>query len=231
MAAGKDIATKVQGAPDVAVFCDATLAPCLRALGVAFPAPVHVFSAPPPLMLAQIARETQTDLLVTLASAMDEAARLRLVRPETRYGGWQTQLVLAAAAGDGPAGFSELPHFLASGNLAVTDPTDAATFDGYAVIARLNLPASVTSQITGAANTDDVAYLVETGAARLGLVHLTDVKARPSLRVFAELDLEPIRYAAAVAKNAKSQNTRNFLAYLQAKAVQGRLPSFGLEVV
>ena len=123
MAAGNDIATKVQGAPDVAVFCDATLAPCLRALGAAFPAPVHVFSAPPPLMLAQIARETQTDVLITLAPAMDEAVRLRLVRPETRYDSWQTQLVLAAPAGSGPTGLSELPDFLASGKLAVTDPT------------------------------------------------------------------------------------------------------------
>ena len=231
MAAGNDIATKVQGAPDVAVFCDATLAPCLRALGAAFPAPVHVFSAPPPLMLAQIARETQTDVLITLAPAMDEAVRLQLVRPETRYDSWQTQLVLAAPAGSGPAGLSELPDFLASGKLAVTDPTDAATFDGYTVIGRLNLPVSVTSRITGAANTDDVSYLVETGEAKLGLVHLTDVKARPSLRVFAELDLEPVCYAAVIAKDAKSQNTRNFLAYLQAKAVQGRLPSFGLRVV
>jgi len=231
MAAGKDIPTAVQGAPDVAVFCDAALAPCIRALGVAFPAPVHVFSAPPPLMLAQIARETQTDLLITLASAMDESVRLGLVVPETRYDGWQTQLVFAAAARSGPVGLSELPHFLADSKLAVTDPTDAATFDGYVVIERLNLPASVTSRLTGAANTDDIVYLVETGGARLGLVHLTDVKTRPSLRVFATLDLEPVRYAAAAAKDAKSQNTRNFLAYLQKQAVQDRLQSFGLGVV
>ncbi len=222
--------------PDLAISCDATLQPALRRVAALFSArtraPVHLFSAPPTLMLAQIERQTQTDLLITVAGALDEAAQRRLIKPETRIGSWRNRLVIAARQGDAPG--TDVLQRLGDGSFAVTDPTIEETFDGPAVLARLGLAEPLGSRLIGVANTAEVVFLLKRGTARLGLVQRTDVRADPALAVAAAVPdgaYAPIVYGAAAAATAASPNAQAFLDFLGSEQARNQLRSDGLEIV
>lgn len=220
--------------PGVTVFCDPTLAPAMRGVErvsrARYGAPLGVLTAPAASMLAQIQRHTRNDVLFTLSSAMDQAVQMQLVKPETRVNGWCNTLVLAALADrvSPPANQAALLAMLGAAKIAVTDDTPAASLDGRAVLARNGLTAG---QVMGAANTGDVAFLVTTGAADIGLVYLTDVRADPRLKVVATLDANPewVNYSGAVNAAAVSPNAQNVLNLLRGEA-GGRLRDAGLQV-
>jgi molybdate transport system substrate-binding protein len=204
----------------VTVFCDPTLAPAFRALDGLGGVPVAALCAPAALMLAQINRHTRDDVLFTLATAMDQAVAARLVRPETRVDGFANTLVLAGL-GDRMSPPTDKPGLLAllaMARVAVTDATAASGLDGRAVLAaNFRLPPP---NVMGAANTGDVAFLVTTGAADLGLMYLTDAKADPRLTVIATLTADPklMNYAAAVNTKSVSPNALAFLTSLRGPA-------------
>jgi ABC-type molybdate transport system substrate-binding protein len=212
-------------APDVIVYGDSTLSHALHDVGARFTAqtgvPVHVFAAPPTLILAQLRHAVWNDVVVTLAPWMDQAEQAGVIAPGTRTGAWRTTLVLARATASSAANDS----------LAITDPTPAATIDGPAVLAALGLhPAHV----QGVANTAEVGFLLDTGAAGQGLVHLTDVRADPRLSVAAPVApsaYPPIVYAAAISTLTHSPNAHAFLDYLHAPAATEALRADGLETV
>jgi molybdate transport system substrate-binding protein len=215
-------------APDVIVYADQTLARALSDVGARFTAqtgvPVHVFSASPAVILAQLRHEVWNDVVVTRSPWMDQAEQAGVITPGTRIGTWRTTLVMARAAtapGDAPG----------NDTVAVPDPTPAATFDGPAVLAALGLhPAHV----QGVANTTEVAFLLDTGAAVQGLVHLTDVRADPKLTVatpVAAAAYPPIFYAAAISTLTHSPNARAFLDYLHSPAATETLQADGLETM
>jgi ABC-type molybdate transport system substrate-binding protein len=195
--------------PGVTVFCDPTLAPAIRSLDGAGGFPVAPLSAPASLMLAQITRHTRNDVLFTLGTAMDQAIAAGLVLPATRIDGFANTLVLAGRRGGAVA--------VGQAVVAVTDPTPASGLDGRAVLAANGI---VTRAVAGAANTGDVAFLVTTGAADLGLVYLTDVRADPRLAVVMPLAAAPalVAYAAAVNAHAVSPNAHAFLDLLRGAA-------------
>lgn len=203
----------------VTVFCDPTLRPAFAALDGAGGMQVAALSAPAPLMLAQITRHTRDDVLFTLASAMDQAVAAKLVRPETRVDGFCNTLVLAGLADriSAPANGVVLAALLAAARVAVTDATVASGLDGRAVLAANNL---LCPRVLGAANTGDVAFLVTSAAADLGLMYMTDVKADPRLTVIATLTADPklTNYAAAVNAKAVSPNALAFLNSLRGPA-------------
>ncbi len=211
--------------PGVTVFCDPTLAPAIRALDplsrARIGAPVAVLCAPATLMLAQITRHTRNDVLFTLGTAMDQAARSNLVLTHTRVNGFANALVLAARVAPNP------PPPLARAKVAVTDATAASGLDGRAVLAANQMSPR---QVLGAANTGDVAFLVVTGAADLGLVYLTDVRANPRLTVVTTLaaDTALITYAGAVNAHAISPNAQAFLNLLGSNAAATQLHAAGL---
>ena len=210
-------------APDVIVYGDPTLAHALRDVGARFTAqtgvPVHVFAAPPTLILAQLRHQVWNDVVVTLAPWMDQAEQAGVIEPGTRTGAWRTTLVLARAAGATPA----------TDTVAITDPTPTATIDGPAVLAALGLhPAHV----QGVANTAEVAFLLDTGAAAQGLLHLTDVRADPKLSVagpVADTAYPPIVYTAAISTLTHSPNAHAFLDFLHAPAATEVLRADGVE--
>jgi molybdate transport system substrate-binding protein len=215
-------------APDVIVYGDPTLAHALREVGARFTAetsvPVHVFSAPPAVILAQLRHEVWNDVVVTLVPCVDQAEQAGVIEPGTRTGAWRTTLVMARAADPAPTGAT-----LANDTIAITDPTPAATIDGPAVLAARGLhPAHV----QGVANAAEVAFLLDTGAAALGLVHLTDVRADPKLSVaapVADTAYAPIVFAAAISTLTHSPNARAFLGYLHTPAATEVLHAAGLE--
>jgi molybdate transport system substrate-binding protein len=214
----------------VTVFCDPTLRPAFAALDGAGGMQVAALCAPAPLMLAQITRHTRDDVLFTLSTAMDQAVAAKLVRPETRVDGFCNALVLAGLADrtTAPANKVELASLLAMARVAVTDATIASGLDGRAVLDANNLLAP---RVLGAANTGDVAFLVTTGEADLGLMYMTDVKADPRLTVIATLNADPklTNYAAAVNAKAVSPSALDFLHSLRGTAA-ATLRAAGLTV-
>jgi molybdate transport system substrate-binding protein len=222
--------------PGVTVFCDPTLKPAMRSLdGISRAeagAPVSVLSAPAMSMLAQIQRHTRNDVLITLSVAMDQAVQLQLVRPETRVDGFSNPLVLAwlSARGTTPVAPAALPALLAGAKLAVTDNTLASGLDGRAVLNANGLTPSGQSQ--GAATTADVAFLLVSGAADIGLVYLTDVKADPRLAVLATLNADPALtgYSGAVNAKAVSPNAQALLNVMRGTAGTAALLAAGLEM-
>lgn len=222
--------------PGVTVFCDPELHAAMRSLDrisrAQAGAAVSVLSAPAPLMLAQIQRHTRNDVLFTLSSAMDMAVQLNLVRPETRIDGFSNQLVLARLnqGNPAPADPAALVQAISGLRLAVTDNTVASGLDGRAVLDQNGLAAG--NRVLGAANTADVAFLVTTGAADIGLVYRTDVKADPRLMVLATLDTAPVLTSYAVAVNAKavSPNAQALLNVMRGAEGCSALRSAGLKV-
>jgi ABC-type molybdate transport system substrate-binding protein len=191
--------------PDgVTVFCDPTLRAVVGRLGAQTAYEVAALCAPAPLMLAQITRHTRNDVLWTETGAMDQAVAQGLVVPGSRVDGFGNTLVLAARAG--------WKGSLATARTAVTDRTVVSGLDGRAVLAANHV---ATGPVQGVANTADVAFLVTTGAADVGLVYLTDVKADARLQVVRTLSF-PVRYSAAVNAHAASANAGAFMALLKA---------------
>ena len=214
------------------LFCDPALAPALRGLDgpsrKSIGAPVAVLCAPAPLMLAQIERHARNDVLFTLSTAMDEAVRRRLVKPETRIDGWQNPLVLAVRKGSAPVGAAALGGWLAGRKVAVTDATVLAGLDGRAVLAANNLQPGGS---IGVADTGDAAFLVTTGAADAGLLYLSDVRSNPKLAVLAPLVADPALTSLSGAVNAKaiSPKAADFLIFMRGGAA-GSLRAAGLGV-
>ena len=225
--------------PGVTVFCDPTLGPAMRSLDrisrVQAGAPLSVLSAPAMLMLAQLQRHTRNDVLLTLSGAIDLAVQLRLVRPETRIDGLANQLVLAGLARDAVSARNKagLQGMLAGARIAVTDDTVASGLDGRAILDNNGLTQAAGNRVVGAANTADVAFLITTGAADIGLVYLTDVRADTRLIALAPLAADPAltNYAAAVNMKAVSPNAQAVLNVMRSTEGEAVLRATGLEIV
>ncbi len=225
-------------APNVVVYCDKALRRTMEDTGRLFTArrgaPVNVFCAAPPLMLAQIERVTQNDILITQAGVMDLAARQGLIRAATRIPLGRDRLVLAARSGKSPGdGANADPvavlRGIGAGPLATPDPTAATTIDSAAVLARLGLPAPPPFRLIGAVDTEEVGFLLRTGAAPLGLLHGTEAQPGSGLSVAAALAGEPVTYAAAITVITRSRNAQAFIDFLNTPEAQTRLRSAGLE--
>jgi molybdate transport system substrate-binding protein len=220
--------------PGVTVFCDPPLRAAIRALDGISRAPIAVLCAPAASMLAQLQRHTRNDVLFTLSSAMDMAVALQLVLPETRIDGFSNPLVLTAMRGRASAADQAgLAAMLASAKLAVTDDTVASGLDGRAILEQNGLTKAAGSRVMGAATTADVAFLVTTGAADIGLVYLTDVRADPRLMVLATLAADPVLTSVAGAVNAKavSPNAQAVLNVMRGAKGSAALRNAGLTVV
>jgi len=222
--------------PGVTVFCDPALAPAMLALDAVARAragaPVAVLCAPAPSMLAQIQRHTRNDVLFTLSSAMDQAVQLRLVRPETRIDGLSNRLVLVGLAGRfTPPAQDMVKPLVAAAKVAVTDNTVISGLDGAAILTANGLALPPGRRLIGAASTQDVAFLVATGAADIGLVYRTDAQADPRLIVLATLTADPAltSYSGAVNAHAVSPNAQTILGLVRGPGAAA-LTNAGLEI-
>lgn len=212
---------------DLIVACDTTLGPALRAVGAAFTRQsgvrIRVFPAAPGLLLPQLAREVQNDILVTRRERLDAAAQAGLTGSGAGAGAWRNRLVLAGAgiADDAALGRT----------VAVTDPSPAFDLDGVAILARAAIrPAT----LLGVFDTDSVVALVASGAADAGLLYLTDVKADTKLRVIRPIPDDaytPMIYGAAVTILARRPDPAAFLRFLATSDALGVLTQAGLEPV
>lgn len=208
----------------LAVTCDPTLAPGLRKAAAAYRArsgaQAFIFATGPGLILPQLARNIQNDIVVTEVALLDQAAQAGIIAAPVPAQ-WRDPLVIA-----GLQGVTALDE-----TFAAPDPTPASDIDGPAIVARLGLRPA---RVLGAADTDEVAFLLTTGAAQAGLLHMTDVRADERLSVIRVLPAEaqaPLLFAASVTRLAGRPDPQGFVAFLAGKEAAGILGAAGLETI
>lgn len=208
---------------DLAVTCDTAAAPAVVAAAKAYRSVsgvrVRVFPTAPGLLLPQIEREIQNDIIVTQPAMIDAAEKAGRVTPGHRSNSWRNRLVTAAAAQlAGPPD-----------SFAVPDPSPASDIDGMEILRRLGLSPA---QVVGVLDTDAVAWTLVNGGARQGLLHRTEVAADERLRAMAPVPdsaWPPILYAATVTTLARRGDPAAFIAFLDSPNGQTALRSAGLE--
>lgn len=204
--------------------CDLTLGPAMHAAAKVYTdmtgERVNVFPTAPGLIVPQLEREVQNDVLLTRAATMEAAVQAGIVAKDAARGAWHNRLIVAAKRG-APA-TSDKP-------IAVTDASPVSDMDGPAILARLGLLPAPT---LGVIDTDEVAALVIAGTARAGLLHMTDLRAHPELEAITVVsdDVEPpFIYAVAVTKLARRPSPAGFVEFLMTSQSTALLASLGLE--
>ena len=117
---------------DLALNCDTTLAPALRKVAAAYKARsgvrVFVFPTGPGLILPQLVRDIQNDIVVTQTTILEQAAQAGVIASAVRAQ-WRNPLVIAGLHGTATI----------DGTFAATDPSPASDIDGPALLARLGI--------------------------------------------------------------------------------------------
>lgn len=221
------VAPRARAATNVAelvLACDTTLGPAMRVVGNAYAnmtgVRVDVFPTGPGLILPQLERNVQNDIVVTQVATLNAAVQAGIVASGAARGAWRNHLVIAAKRG--APSMPDKP-------IAVSDPSPASDMDGPAILARLGpLPAAM----LGVIDTDTVAALVLDGTARAGLLHMTDLHVHPELEVISTVpdDVQPpFTYAAAVTQLARRPNPAGFVEFLMTAQAGTLLTAHGLE--
>jgi molybdate transport system substrate-binding protein len=215
--------TSLGATTDLAVTCDAAAGPAVRTAGKAYRARtgvrVRVFPTPPGLVLPQLEREIQNDIIVTQIATIEQAEKAGLVQAGSQTGPWRNRLVTASA--QRVAG--------AEGSFVVPDASPASDIDGAAILRKMGLaPATV----LGVIDTGAVAWTLANGEARQGLLHQTEVVDDDRLAALSPVPDQawpPILYAATVTKLARRGDPAAFVAFLGSAEGQAALRSAGLE--
>ena len=202
---------------DLAVSCDTTLGPAVRAAAAAYTARtgvrIDVFPTGPGLILPQLRRQVQNDAVVTSVATLATADDDHLLAKGKRAGPWADRLVIAGLAG----AVAPAPDAL----FAAADPSPASDIDGVSILARMGL--RTTPQL-GAIDCNGVVFLLTSGAASAGLLHMTDVRANPRLTVLQTIPNDvapPLTYAAAVTTLTWRPHPHAFVDFLADRGSNG----------
>jgi ABC-type molybdate transport system substrate-binding protein len=209
--------------PDLAVTCDTTLAPALKQAAAAYRARtsvrVFIFPTGPGLIVPQLVRDIQNDIVVTQTMILDQAVAAGVVAGPVRAL-WRNALVIAGRQGSA----------IVDRAFAAPDPTPASDFDGPAVLRHLGIKPN---RVVGAVDTDEVAFLLNSGAAQAGLLHVTDVRAHSRLATIGPVpqEVQPaFLYAASVTRLSRRPNPQGFVAFLSSPEGAAVLNAAGLEM-
>ena len=206
---------------DLSLFCDTALAYPMRQATAAFRAAsgvrVHIFPTAAPLLIPQLLREVQNDIIVTSVAQMEAAAAAGLLTG-TAIGPWHSPWVLAARRDVTPAAAR-------AGRIAVVDPTGPLRPDGRAMLPGLGLDPA---QAMGVIDTREVAPLLSAGTASAGLLHLCEARADRRLQVLAMPDVPPLRCAAAISVLVRRPKPEAFLRFLASREATVLLAEAGL---
>lgn len=206
--------------------CEPPLVPALRVASDAFVAAsgIRVFVLPTSstLLLPQLARFVQSDLVMARADLVDALAAQGHRGEGAPRPHFRGRLVLAGRQGADKAA-------ALAGRVAVTDPLPGATHDDRAILASLG---SAPKAVQGAVDTRDVAFLVASGAVDAGIVHLSEVRADPNLIVLADIPAEaapPIDYIATTTQTPRRPLPEQFVTFLISPEGAALMSRFGLE--
>ena len=221
---------------DLVLNCDTALGPVMTAAAARFReragVRVVVFPTPPGLVLPQLSRQIQNDLICVRRPVGEAAVQAGLVAQDGLRGGWRNRLVIAArqeATHQGAAHQGEAGAAL-KGRIAVSDATPGSDMDGPAIVHALGLGQA---GIAGVIDTDEVAFLLLRGEVEAGLLHMTDIRAHSGLAVLRAVPDEvapPIDYAIAVTKLAARPNPGAFIDFILSAEGQTVMRARGLEV-
>jgi len=212
---------------DLAVSCDATLGRPLRAVAAAFRAragvAVHIFPTASGLILPQLERAIQNDILMTRVERLSRAAETGIIAADAaRSGTWRNRLVIATRQ-------EAQPLSLNATSIAACDPTPASDIDGAAVLSTAGI---FPKTIVGTIDTGEVIDLLASGAVPAGLVYATDLAGEAQLAVMTKVPNEayaPIVYGAAVTRLARRPDPAAFVRFLDDPAAAAILRAHGLE--
>src|ERR1700761_802647 len=146
---------------DLSVSCDTTLAPALRKVGAAYTARtsarVFVFATGPGLILPQLERNIQNDIVVAQIPLLQQMADQKIIARLPDAPRWRNPLVIAGLSSASPT----------DGVFAACDPRPASDIDGPAVLAKLE---ARPSRVLGAVDTDEVASILISREAQAGIL-------------------------------------------------------------
>lgn len=203
---------------DLSLACDTTLAPALRKVAVAFnertSVRVFVFPTGPGLILPQLERDIQNDIVVTQIPMLERLQQAGIVTAVPAAPRWRNGVVIAGSSLDG--------------TVAAPDSTPASDIDGPALLARLGMQPR---RLLGAVDTDEVASLLTSNEAQAGLLHMTDVRSHslPIIRPVPPGIQPPLLYAASVTRLSSRPNPQAFVSFLATPEAEMLLTAAGLE--
>jgi molybdate transport system substrate-binding protein len=170
---------------------------------------------------------------------MDYAAGKNLIRPDSRFNLLGNKIVLIAPRDSRTTTLAltggELAKALAGGKLSMgnVDAVPAGKY-GKAALEKLGAWTSVKDSIAQAENVRAALVLVARGEAPLGIVYSTDAAAEPGVKVVATFPADshpPITYPAALARESKNADAKNFLDFLRSAKARAVFEKQGFTVL
>lgn len=214
------------GTTDLALACTVGLAAVMQRAAAEFrdmfDVRVHVFPIGPRLLVAQMRREVQIDLVAAGLLELDELASQKLLVGPPYTGPWRDRLVIAARRG------VRLETAVA-GIIAVPDAGTAAGIDGKALLDGMALRVS---RRLGVVDTAEGAALLSSDQVSAALMYRSEVRADMLL---AEIAVVPDtiapeqRVAVAAVMGARRPKPGAFLQFLSGNAGRRMLTDAGLE--
>lgn len=183
---------------------------------------VHVFPIGPALLVAQMQREVQIDLVAAGMEEMTTLAAQKLLVGPPFTGPWRDPLVIAARRGVPLAAAT-------SGVIAMPDAGTAAGIDGTAILDGMRMRIG---RRLGVVDTAEAAAMLAADQVTAAILYRSEVRADMLLDEVAAVPetLAPHnRVAAAVATGARRPRPRAFLEFLAGKVGRRLLADAGLE--
>jgi molybdate transport system substrate-binding protein len=188
----------------------------------------------------QIEQGAPADLFISAdLDWMDYAAGKNLIRPDTRFNLLGNKIVLIAPRESTTTTLAltsgDLARALAGGKLSMgnVDAVPAGKY-GKAALEKLGAWTSVKDSIAQAENVRAALLLVARGEAPLGIVYSTDAAAEPGVKIVATFPADshpPITYPAALARESKNANAKNFLDFLRSAKARAVFEKQGFTVL
>ncbi len=226
LAAGHAEEASVVDTTDLALACASGLGPLMQRAAEAFREQIgvrlNVFPINPGLLLQQLQREVQIDLVMTRYADMEALSAKGLLAPPPYTGPWRDRLVIAARKG------STLQTAL-GGVVAVPDAGTAAGLDGPGILAKAGFRAR---SLIGVVDTAEAAAMLSAGTVNAALLYLSEVRTDMLLTEVApvpEAVAPDLRVAASVTEGARRPNPQAFLQFLLTSYGRRMLVQNGLE--
>jgi molybdate transport system substrate-binding protein len=188
----------------------------------------------------QMEQGAPADLLISAdLDWMDYAAGKNLIRPDSRFNLLGNKIVLIAPRDSRTTTLAltggDLARALAGGKLSMgnVNAVPAGKY-GKAALEKLGAWTSVKDSIAQAENVRAALVLVARGEAALGIVYGTDAAAEPGVKIVATFPADshpPITYPAALARESRNADAKNFLDFLRSAKARAVFEKQGFAVL
>ncbi len=218
-------------APDVVVYCPPSLEPVIRPLGDQFLATkgvkIHIFLASPTGLIGLLKHRARDDVVFADAATLATMATAGLVKSDSVTLLGLDPFAVVSQGGVAVPPSATLETIADAHPIVVTDPTDAASFNGVRVLS-LALSGSQPTRFMGVANTPTVLDRVRANSNFFGLVYQTEANA-PGVRQVLRLDMPPTQMSGALVILGQSANAAAFLTFATGAPGAAARKAAGLE--